>query len=114
GLGGEPPGLDRVVDALERRHVHEARAVAAEEKAGRVEPAREREEAALRDRLRPPGDALTAVEDAADERMRLQLLQQIVDGQGSIAVVEADDHAERDHVVAERVDERAAELAVAA
>ena len=29
-----------------------------------------------------------------------------------VAVVEADDHAERDHVVAHRVDERAAELAV--
>ena len=44
--------------------------------------------------------------------MRLELLQQIVGGQLDVAIVEADDEPDRDHVVAHRVDPRAAELAV--
>src|SRR5204862_2237481 len=44
--------------------------------------------------------------------MRLQLLQQVVHRKLGVAVVEPDDHPERDHVVAHRVDEGAAELAV--
>src|SRR5581483_5447764 len=75
--------------------------------------ARQREEAALGDRLRTPGDALAAGEQPADERVRLQLLEQVVDGERGVAVVEADDHAQRDHALPHRVDERAAELAVA-
>ena len=43
--------------------------------------------------------------------MRLQLLEQVVDRERRIAVVEPDDEADRDHVLAQRVDERAAELA---
>ena len=46
------------------------------------------------------------------ERMGLQLLEQVVDGEFGVAVVEPHDHAERDHVVAHQVDERAAELTV--
>ena len=111
-LRGESPRLDRVVDALERRHVDEAGAVAAQEQAGCVEALRERDVAALRDRLRPPADALAALEDPPDARMELQLLQQVVHRQLDVAVVEADHHAERDHVVAHGIDERAAELAV--
>ena len=60
----------------------------------------------------PHVDALAALEQRADLRMRLQLLQQVVDGELDVAVVEPDDHADREHVVAHRVDERAAELAV--
>jgi hypothetical protein len=45
-------------------------------------------------------------------RTSLQLLQQVVDGQLGVAVVEADHHPEREHVVAHGIDERAAELAV--
>ena len=44
--------------------------------------------------------------------MGLQLLEEVVHGQRGVAVVEPDDHADREHVVAHRVDERAAELAV--
>ena len=104
--------LDRVVHALERRDVHHPDSVAAEEQSRRVEPRRERVEAAARDRLRAPLDALAAVEQLADLRMRLQLLQQVVHRKLGVAVVEADDHSDREHVVAHRVDERAAELAV--
>ena len=42
--------------------------------------------------------------------MRLELLQEIVHGQLGVAVVEADDHADGDHVLTHRIDERAAEL----
>ena len=52
------PGLDRVVDPLQRRHVDEARALAGEQQARRMEPLRQRVEAALGDRLRAPGDPL--------------------------------------------------------
>ena len=81
GLGREPPRLDRVVDALQRRHVHDADAVAAEQQPGRVEPPRQRDEAALRDRLRAPLDPLAALEDRPDRRVRLQLLEQVVHGE---------------------------------
>ncbi len=79
-----------------------------------MEPARQRVEAAARDRLRAPLDPLAAFEHLPDLRMRLQLLQQVVRRERGVAVVEPDDHADRDHVVAHRVDERAAELAVLA
>src|SRR6266542_803699 len=50
-LGCEPAGLDRVVDPLQRRHVHEPRAVACDQEPRRMESLRQREEAALRERL---------------------------------------------------------------
>src|SRR6266540_1293849 len=67
----------------------------------------------LGNRLRAPLQALAALEDPPHERMRLQLLQKVVHRELCVAVVEPDHHAERDHVVAERIDEGAAELAVA-
>src|SRR5262249_2421058 len=88
-------------------------ALAGEQEPRRVKPLREREEPAARDRLRPPLHAFAPVEELADRRMRLQLLEQVVDGELRVAVVETDDHADREQVVAHRVDERAAELPVA-
>src|SRR5581483_3199673 len=113
GLGGKPPRLDRVVNPLQRRHVDETDAVAAQEQPRRVESLRQRDEAALGDCLRAPLHALAALEDAAHARMRLQLLQQIVNRELGVAVVEPDDHPDRDELIAHRIDERAAELAVA-
>ncbi len=55
-LRGEPARLDRVVDALQPRHVDEPGALTDEQQARRVEPRRQRVVAALRDRLRPPRD----------------------------------------------------------
>src|SRR5919197_2707749 len=44
--------------------------------------------------------------------MRLQLLEHVVDREAGVAVVEPSDEAHRDLVLAHRVDEGAAELAV--
>ena len=111
-LGGERARFDRVVDPLQRRHVDEAGSVAREQQARRVQPLRQRQESPFGDRLRAPGDPLAAVEQLADERVRLQLLQQVVDGKLDVAVVEPHHHAERQQLVAHRIDERAAELAI--
>ena len=78
-----------------------------------MELLRQREEAALGDRLRPPLHPLASLQDLAHELVRLQLLQHVVHGELGVAVVQPDDHAERDVVLAHRVDERAPELAVA-
>ena len=56
---------------------------------------------------------LAALEDLTDERMRLEVLQQVVDGELDVAVVEPHDHPDRHHVLPHRIDERAAELAIA-
>ncbi len=106
------PASTRVVHALERGDVDHAGAVAAQEEPRRVQPLRERVMATARDRLRAPLETLAAFEQRADLRMRLEPLQEIVRRQGGVAVVEADDHADAQHVVAHRVDERAPELAV--
>ena len=68
--------------------------------------------AALGDRLRAPGDPLAAGEELAHELVRLQLLQHVVHGELDVARLEPGDEAEREHVVAHRVDEGAAELPV--
>ena len=64
-LRREPPRLDRVVDPLQRRHVDEPDAVAAQQQPGAWNAPRQRDEAALGDRLRAPLDPLAAVEDRA-------------------------------------------------
>ena len=74
---------------------------------------RQGDESAFGNRLRAPLDALAPFENVPHDRMRLQLLQKIVHGELGVAVVEPDDHPERDHVGAERIDERTAELAIA-
>ena len=104
-LGGEQPGLDRVVDALQRRHVDEPGAVAGDQQPGRVQLPRQRDEAALGDRLRAPADPLAALEDAAGRAGASSAPGAGRARRARVAVVEADDHAERDHVLAHRVDE---------
>ena len=110
-LGCKHAGAHGVVDPLESRHVDEARAVAGDHRARHVEAVREREVAALRNRLGAPRDPAPAAEDLVDLRVRLQLLEKPVHRERRVGVVEPDDHAERDAVLAHRVDERAAELA---
>ncbi len=111
-LGGEHAGVHGVVDALERRDVDHAGAVARDHHARRPQAARLGPVAARRDRLRAPADALAALDDPGHERMPLQLLERIVDAERGVAVVEPADEAHRDLVLAHRVDERAAELLV--
>ena len=103
--------MDRVVDALEDRDVDHPARVAGDDHAGRRELGH-RPVAALGDRLGAPGDALAALEDPAHELGGLELLQQVVAGDGGVGVVQADDEADRHAVVAHRVDPRAAELLV--
>ena len=79
---------------------------------GYPEPFRQRVEAPTRDRLRPPLETFTALEQRPYLRMGLQFLEEVVRRQRGIAVVESHDHADRQHVVAHRIDERTAELAV--
>src|SRR5262249_13168440 len=112
-LRREAARLDRVVDALEPVHVDETRALSAEPPPGRVEAGRQRVLAALGDRLRPPRDALAATEDLPYEPVRLELLQDVVDGELDVRGLESGHEADCDEVVAHGVDERPAELAEA-
>ena len=112
-LRGQHAAAQRVVHALQARDVDEARGVSEDHRARRRDARRHRPEAALGNRLRAPGDALPALEHAAEERVALGLLQEVVYGKRRIRIVEADDQSQADHVGAHRVGERAAELAVA-
>jgi hypothetical protein len=105
-----------VVNALERDGVDHAGGVADQHGAGHRQ-LRHRPVAAAGKRLRRPGDALTAGQDVLDQRVQLELLQQVVRRGRGVAVLEVDDEADRDQVVAgllvlHRVDPGAADLAV--
>src|SRR5580765_4426878 len=65
-LGCETARLDRVVNSLQPRYVDESRALPDQQEPRRVEAARERVVAALRDRLRAPRDPLAPAEDLPD------------------------------------------------
>ena len=114
-LGGEDARLDAVVDALERHRVDHARGVADQQRAGHRQLGH-RPVAAAGQRLGAPGDALAALEDLLDQRVELELLQQVVGRRGGVGVLEVDDEADRDEVLAllvlHRVDPGAADLAV--
>ncbi len=98
-LGREHARADAVVHALQRHRVDHAAGVADEHRAGHRELGH-RPVAAAGQRLGAPGDALAALEDPAHERMRLERLQQVVRGGGRVGVLELDDEADRDEVLA--------------
>ena len=77
-----------------------------------MELPRKRVPASARDRLCAPCDPFTTVEQLAHERVRLELLQQVVRRQLDVPVVEPDDEPERNQLLAHRVEPRAAELPV--
>ena len=115
-LGGELARGDAVVHALERDRVDHPAGVADEHRA-RHRELRHRPVAAAGQRLRAPADALAAVEDPPDERVGLELLQQVVGGGRRVGVLEVDHEPDRDEVIAgllvlHRVDPGAADLAV--
>ena len=85
----QDPGLHRVVDALERGHLHEAGGVAHHHQAVAVPPFRHRVEAALGDRLGAPLDQLAALEVRPEERVQLHALEEDVDVEAGVLVVEA-------------------------
>ncbi len=98
-LAGQDARLDAVVDALERHRVDHAGRVADQQRA-RHRQLGHRPVAAARQRLGAPADALAALEDPTDQRVGLELLQQVVGRRGGVGVVELDDEADRDQVVA--------------
>src|SRR5690606_2996942 len=73
-LGGKPAGADRVVGALDARHVDEAGGAADQRPAGEGE-LRHRLVAALGDGTRAVADAPGALEHAADRRVGLEALE---------------------------------------
>ena len=106
-LGRQHAGQDRVVAALDARHVDEARR-AADQRAARERQLRHRLVAALGDGARAIGEPLAALEGAADQRMGLEALEFVERRQIRIRVVEMHDEADRHQVVVEVIEERAA------
>ena len=102
--------------ALERRGVDHPAGVAHEQRAGHRQLGH-RPVAAAGERLGPPGDAFAALEDAFDERVQLELLEQVVRGGGRVGVLEVDDETDADEILARllvlhRVQPRAADLPI--
>ena len=83
------------MNALERRHVHVAHGVADEQHAVAALPLGQRVVATLGDGLGAPLEQLSAFEVAAEERMLLEPLEQLVDVEVGVMVVEPDHQAER-------------------
>ena len=100
------------MDALEAHRVHEVRRVA-DDQGAVEEQLRLRVPAALGQGLGAVAHHLAAVENAADERMQLEVLEGGVRIEQRIAVVETDDEADRDAAVAHGVEPAAAELLLA-
>src|SRR5213593_2228479 len=106
---GEHPRLHGVVDSLERRHVHEAGRVAQDHDTVSRAARRDRVVAALGDRLRTPLHHLAALQVAAEQRVQLHPLKQLVHVEPGVPVVQSDHEAERHQVRLERIHEAAAE-----
>ncbi len=106
-VGREYPRLHGVVRALDARHVDEA-GRAADQGAPREDQTRHGLETALVDGAGAVRDPRAAFEVLADHRMVLQALELVVGRQVRVLVVEVDDEAHGDIVVAEMIEERPA------
>ena len=109
GACREDARMHRVVNAFERRHVHEPRCIAEEHDTVAGAALRERIESALGDGFRAPLDHFAAGQELLQERMPLELLEQDVHVQTGIAIVEAHDEPQRNEVRLERIHEAPAE-----
>ncbi len=107
GLRRGDAGQDRVMAALDARHVHEARR-AAQKRAARDDELGYRLPAAFGQCAGAVADALAAFEGAANGRVRLEPLELVVRREIGVLVVEMHDEADRDEVVAVMIEERAA------
>src|SRR5262249_20607967 len=110
-FGREHPGQHSVVRALDARHVDEARG-AADQRAARKSELRYRLPAALGDGARAVANSFSARECISDQRMRLEALKLFEWREIGIAIVQMHDKADRNEIVAEMIDERAAAGAV--
>ena len=106
-LGGEHAAADRLVHALDLRHVERAGRVADEEQARRVH-ARQRLPAAGGDRARAVGEDLAALEQRPDLRVVLELLERLEGLEARVLVVEPGDVADVHAVAVEVIQEAAA------
>ncbi len=109
GPRGEDPRLHGVVDALERRHVHEAGRVAQDDDAVARAARRDRVVAAFGDRLGAPLNHLAAFQVLPERRMQLHPLEQLVDIERGVPGVEPDHQPERHEIGLERIHEAATE-----
>ena len=112
GLAGQHPAAHREVDALQAHRVHEIRRVPDDQRAI-DEQVRLRIPSAFRQRLGAVAHERAAFEDAADERMTLEMLEGGMRIEQRILVVEADDEADRDAAVGHRIQPAAAEFFLA-
>ncbi len=106
-LGREHPRLDGEMHALQRRGIEQARRVADQAEAVAVELG-DREVASLGHDLGAVAQHLAALEEPGDARMLLPAHEESVRIETRVALVEADDEADRELVGRDAVDERAA------
>ena len=115
-LGGEDAGLDRVVDALQRGTLTKPPASPPMTMPGAC--GRERPDPPSGIAFAPQAKRLPPSRTFLDQRVELELLQQVVDGEPGVGVVEPDHEADRDlrrlALAVHAVDPRAAELLVLA
>src|SRR5690242_16008430 len=97
--------------ALDARHIDEARGTA-DQRAAWKSKLRHRLPATFGDRACAVADPFAAGERIFDQRMRLKALKFVERRQIRIAIIQMDDKADRDQIVAEVIDERAAASAV--
>src|SRR4051812_3661467 len=89
-LGGEHAREDRIVAALDARHVDEARR-ATDQRPAREDELRHRLPAALGDRPGAVRKALASLEKGPNRRMRLEALELLERREVRVSVVEVDD-----------------------
>src|ERR1700721_4651818 len=98
-FGGHHAAADRIVNALDARHIHKARRATDQCAAGKREP-RHRLIAALGDGAGAISEPLAALEDGADRGMGLEALKLFERRQIRIVVIEVSDEADRNEIVA--------------
>ena len=97
------------MDAFQRRHIDQTGRVPQDHHTVARAAGGDRVIAALGDGLGPPFDHLAALEVAAEQRVQLHPLKQLVHIETGFSVVEPDHEAECDEVGLERIHEAAAE-----
>src|SRR5262249_10838702 len=105
-LSRQHAAADRVVNALDARHVDEARRAADQRATGKTQT-RDRLVAALGDGARTIGKPLAALEDGTERGARLQALKFVERRQKGIVVIEMPDKPDRDQIVVVMIEERA-------
>src|SRR5579863_10303123 len=98
-LSSEHAGQDRVVTAFDARHVHETRSAADQRSTGKSK-LRHRLPAAFSDGARAVTYPLAACEGVAHQRMCFEPLEFFERREVRILVVEVDDEADRNKIVA--------------